>query len=184
MRLKQWAENGWLRRHITSVDEIKNLLKIIDRDLRDANKSISDDWRFGIALNAALRLCTILLYASGYKAGKGLVLISAICLAVPHSFRLRHHSATPVWRSLKECGTLQPIFKMAEIRINQAHSVKNEQCAPPFRCLVPHIIAAHPPFFATEHRRQLIFGELAGEIVQRSLKTTNKDRYVLFFIFH
>ena len=46
----------------------------------------------------------------------GLVLISAICLAVPHSFRLRHHSATSVWRSLKGCGTLQPIFKMAEIR--------------------------------------------------------------------
>ena len=24
---------------------------------------------------------------------------------VTHSFRLRHHSATPAWRSLQECGT-------------------------------------------------------------------------------
>jgi hypothetical protein len=34
MSLTQWAENGWLRRHRTSRDEIDNLLKIVDRDLR------------------------------------------------------------------------------------------------------------------------------------------------------
>lgn len=32
---------------------------------QDAAGSISADWRFGIAYNAALKLCTILLYASG-----------------------------------------------------------------------------------------------------------------------
>jgi len=68
MTLKQWAANGWLRGHETSSQEIANLFGIVDRDLADAAGSISPDWRFGIAYNAALKLCTILLYASGYRA--------------------------------------------------------------------------------------------------------------------
>jgi len=65
-------DNGWLRRHKTSKEEIENLLMIVDRDLKDAGGSISDDWRFGIAYNAALKLCTIILYAEGFKAEKTL----------------------------------------------------------------------------------------------------------------
>ncbi len=67
MSLAQWAENGWLRPHKTSWKEISNLFKIIERDLLDAKSSISSDWQFGIAYNAALKLCTILLYAEGYR---------------------------------------------------------------------------------------------------------------------
>jgi hypothetical protein len=67
MNLAQWVENGWLRPHKTSEKEIANLFKIIDRDLLDAKGSISSDWQFGIAYNAALKLCTILLYAEGYR---------------------------------------------------------------------------------------------------------------------
>jgi len=70
MSLHQWLDNGWLRRHQTSREEIANLLEIVDRDLMDAEKEISDDWRFGIAYNAALKLCTILLYAEGYRPEK------------------------------------------------------------------------------------------------------------------
>ena len=33
---------------------------------------MSSDWRFGIAYNAALKLCTILLHASGYRPEKTL----------------------------------------------------------------------------------------------------------------
>jgi uncharacterized protein (UPF0332 family) len=72
MTLNQWMNNGWLRRHKTSKEEIENLVLIIDRDLKDAKGGISDDWRFGIAYNAALKLCTILLYAEGFKAEKTL----------------------------------------------------------------------------------------------------------------
>jgi hypothetical protein len=72
MSLQEWEANGWLRRHSTSTREIGNLLAIVDRDLLDARESISPDWRFGIAYNAALRLCTILLYASGYRAERTL----------------------------------------------------------------------------------------------------------------
>lgn len=73
MILKQWADNGWLRPHRTSPEEIDNLISIVDRDLADAQEEgISADWRFGIAYNAALKLCTILLYASGYRAERAL----------------------------------------------------------------------------------------------------------------
>lgn len=72
MTLTKWCENGWLRRHQTSREEISDLLGIADRDLADAGSTISADWRFGIAYNAALKLCTILLYAEGYQPEKTL----------------------------------------------------------------------------------------------------------------
>lgn len=73
MSLKQWASNGWLRSHRTSPEEVGNLLAIVKRDMRDAAEDvISADWRFGIAYNAALKLCTILLYATGYRPEKSL----------------------------------------------------------------------------------------------------------------
>jgi hypothetical protein len=43
------------------------LLSIVERDLLDAQGPISADRRFGITYNAALKLCTILMYASGFR---------------------------------------------------------------------------------------------------------------------
>ena len=74
MTLRQWSDNGWLRTHKTSRQEIGNLLAIVERDLKDASQGeISADWSFGIAYNAALKLCTVLLYAQGYKAERNLL---------------------------------------------------------------------------------------------------------------
>ena len=64
--------NGWLRSHKTSSKEIADLFMIVERDLKDAEGGISDDWRFGIAYNAALKLCAVILYAEGYRAEKNL----------------------------------------------------------------------------------------------------------------
>jgi hypothetical protein len=61
-----------LRAQSTSRNEIANLFAIIKRDLKDATGSISSDWQFGIAYNAALKLCTILLRAEGYRPAHGL----------------------------------------------------------------------------------------------------------------
>jgi hypothetical protein len=36
MTLQQWTDNGWLESHVTSVEEIANLLAIVDRDLTEA----------------------------------------------------------------------------------------------------------------------------------------------------
>jgi hypothetical protein len=67
MTLKQWSDNAWLRSHKTSFQEIEDLLHIVDRDLKDAGMPLSADWRFGIAYNAALKLCAILLMAGLYQ---------------------------------------------------------------------------------------------------------------------
>ncbi|MBR4372046.1 MAG: hypothetical protein IKS92_13435 [Victivallales bacterium] len=68
MSLKDWSDNGWLKPHRTDRQEIANLLSIVERDIADAEVSeLSADWRFGIAYNAALKLCTIVLYVQGYR---------------------------------------------------------------------------------------------------------------------
>ena len=36
MSLKQWADDGWLRPHQSSREEISGLLSIVDRDIADA----------------------------------------------------------------------------------------------------------------------------------------------------
>ena len=71
MNLSEFAAKGWLRPHKTSSQEIVDLLGIVERDLNDAEADISPDWRFGIAYNAALKLCTALLYCEGYRSGHG-----------------------------------------------------------------------------------------------------------------
>ena len=40
MNLKQWLNNGWLRTHKTSKNEIENLMMIVERDLKDAKELI------------------------------------------------------------------------------------------------------------------------------------------------
>jgi hypothetical protein len=73
MTFKEWEANAWLRGHKTSRQEIQNLIAIVARDLADARATmVSADWRFGIAYNAALKLCTILLYAEGYRPAQNL----------------------------------------------------------------------------------------------------------------
>src|SRR5208283_577109 len=68
-----WLANGWLRPHQNDAAEIRDLWLIAGRDLKDAaSGGISSDWQFGIAFNAALKLCTILLYAEGYRPEKQL----------------------------------------------------------------------------------------------------------------
>ena len=49
MSLPTWLAGGWLQRHRTSPEEIRDLWRIVDRDLKDAStRRISDDWRYGI----------------------------------------------------------------------------------------------------------------------------------------
>jgi uncharacterized protein (UPF0332 family) len=68
MSLKDWHKFGWLRPHRPTPKEIADLFTIVNRDLADASTGrLSTDWQFGIAYNAALKLCTILLYAEGFR---------------------------------------------------------------------------------------------------------------------
>ena len=73
MSLEDWHKFGWLKPHKTSFQELSNLLAIADRDIDDAEfESLSADWRFGIAYNAALKLCTMMMYDAGFMPEKNL----------------------------------------------------------------------------------------------------------------
>ena len=73
MSLNDWAKAGWIRPHKTTRAQVADLFAIVDRDLADARTArLSTDWQFGIAYNAALKLCTILLYAEGWRPEKTL----------------------------------------------------------------------------------------------------------------
>jgi hypothetical protein len=68
MSLKDWQSNGWLKLHKTTRRQVFDLFAIVQRDTEAAKtEDLTPDWKFGIAYNAALKLCTILLYAEGYR---------------------------------------------------------------------------------------------------------------------
>ena len=50
MSLELWKQNGWLREHKTSPEEVASVLALVDRDLADAaREEVSTDCRFNIA---------------------------------------------------------------------------------------------------------------------------------------
>jgi hypothetical protein len=73
MSLNDWLKNGWLIKHPPrDLAELDDLLAVADRDLHDCKtRGLSDDWRFGIAYNAALQLARAALHWSGYEVLKG-----------------------------------------------------------------------------------------------------------------
>ena len=73
MSLTDWLNEGRLRQHKTSKQEINQLLAVFTRDMADAqSNAISIDRRFATAYNAALTVATAALAASGYRAaGEG-----------------------------------------------------------------------------------------------------------------
>ncbi len=71
MSLAEWVRSGWLAAHEPSAQEIADLLRIVDRDLEDCERTgLSADWRLAIAYNAALQVATAALAASGYRASR------------------------------------------------------------------------------------------------------------------
>jgi uncharacterized protein (UPF0332 family) len=70
-RLEQWAENGWLRSHRTTAQEIRELFMAADEDLTSAAVDPSVAWRFNKGYTAAFRMCSAALYAAGYEASRG-----------------------------------------------------------------------------------------------------------------
>jgi hypothetical protein len=69
--LQEWLANGWLTEHRTSAEEIADLLRLADRDLRDCQTAgLSSDWRLNIAYNAGLQAATAALAAAGYRPAR------------------------------------------------------------------------------------------------------------------
>jgi hypothetical protein len=71
MSLQSWLQNSWLVQHVTSAQEIGDLLRISDRDLAACQvKGLPADWRLAIAYNAALQAATAALASAGYRASR------------------------------------------------------------------------------------------------------------------
>jgi hypothetical protein len=71
MSLNDWLRYGWLVEHQPTADEIRGLLAVMERDLRDCEvEGLSPDWKLGIAYNAALQAATAALAVSGYRASR------------------------------------------------------------------------------------------------------------------
>ena len=67
--MSDYSRSGWIRAHETSPDEIRDLLAVVQRDLRDCRTpGLSAEWSFDIAYNAVLQSATAALAASGYRA--------------------------------------------------------------------------------------------------------------------
>ena len=68
MSLTRLLAEGRVRKHRSSHTEIRDRLRIVDRNIRDAAvDAISVDLRYHAAYEAALQLATIALSASGYR---------------------------------------------------------------------------------------------------------------------
>lgn len=69
--LRDWHASRWIVAHQPTIEEVRDLLAVADRDLADAAVAgLSPDWRLGIAYNAALQLATLALAATGYRPGR------------------------------------------------------------------------------------------------------------------
>ena len=91
MTIEQLLKRGSIVREASREQEINELFKIVERDLRDSSaKDISYDWQFGIAYNAALKLATILVRSHGYRVranGFHLITIKLIPILLGESYR-------------------------------------------------------------------------------------------------
>jgi uncharacterized protein (UPF0332 family) len=68
MTLVNFLADGRLRRHSATAKEIRDLLKLVDRDFHDADLlGLSTDRAFSSAYNAVLQLATIVVRAAGYR---------------------------------------------------------------------------------------------------------------------
>ncbi|MFH1707919.1 MAG: hypothetical protein ABIF71_08370 [Planctomycetota bacterium] len=69
MSLASLLAEGRLRAHTTSAHEVADLMRVVERDLADAQVTgLSADRWFATAYNAALQLAMIVLHAAGYRA--------------------------------------------------------------------------------------------------------------------
>lgn len=73
MTLESYRQNGWLTRHQSSPEEIRNLLGVADTKLSDCKKTreLSADSRLLLAHNAIMASATAVLAAAGYRAARG-----------------------------------------------------------------------------------------------------------------
>lgn len=68
MNLKPWLNNGDIQKVVVTEKSLKDLLALINRDLKDCQiESLSEDRRFATAYGAALNLANYVIRIQGYR---------------------------------------------------------------------------------------------------------------------
>jgi uncharacterized protein (UPF0332 family) len=68
MPFEKLLSQGNIQKHQSSKEEISDLFKLIERDLKDASiDALSEDRRFTIAYNAVLQCATAIMRCLGYR---------------------------------------------------------------------------------------------------------------------
>jgi hypothetical protein len=71
MSLTNWFDAGWLVAHETTSEEIRDLLAVAERELRDcAVPGLSPDTVLGLGYDAAAQLSSAALAAAGYRGAR------------------------------------------------------------------------------------------------------------------
>jgi uncharacterized protein (UPF0332 family) len=70
MAIDDLLRSGRIRRETVSAAEVRQALKLAERDLRVARKLMDEDfdWGFTVAYNAVLQAARALMFAQGYRA--------------------------------------------------------------------------------------------------------------------
>jgi hypothetical protein len=73
MNWQSLLQNGRVKSHRTSAQELRDLRDVVERDLQDAGiEALSADRRFATAYNAVLQLAKMAIACAGYRvAGLG-----------------------------------------------------------------------------------------------------------------
>lgn len=73
MTLESYRQNGWLTKHQSSAEEIRNLLGVADTKISDYQKAkaLSADSRLSLAYNAIMASAIAVLAAAGYRPARG-----------------------------------------------------------------------------------------------------------------
>jgi hypothetical protein len=86
MTLQDWQKSHYLTEHATSRQEIQDLMRGAAQDTSDSRvPGLSAGGRFNFACNAALKMATAALAASGYRASRA-----------QHHFRVIHSLALTI----------------------------------------------------------------------------------------
>lgn len=68
MSLQPWLNNGDIQKVVVTDKSLGNLLKLIERDLKDCQvKGVSADRRYATAYGAALNLANLVIRKEGYR---------------------------------------------------------------------------------------------------------------------
>jgi hypothetical protein len=80
MTLKQWQNNGWLKFHKTSKEEIGNLLAIVDRDIKSNTERPAEPTKISVSdLHSSLN----------YVKNEGLTPFHLLAYSIPsHNYEL------------------------------------------------------------------------------------------------